>query len=156
AVHGLKTIDLRDIVPSSTSLPALSVAGDGLSWPGPESSAREFLERLKAEIESRGGVWVRLADYPFPYQSAICLGIEHLSEELAGFAAIAATLPGKATHFVSSRLRPDRLAFLSQVGSVDLGWEILPEDCERSARRTLSHWTTRMQRFGAAELRPAG
>src|SRR6185369_9529099 len=95
AVQGLTTIDLRDIVPASASLPAQSVAREGVTWPGPESSAREFLERLKGEIESRGGVWVRLADYPFPYQSAICLGIEHLSEELAGFGDIAATLPGK-------------------------------------------------------------
>jgi hypothetical protein len=155
AAHGLKPIDIREFLPASISLPARSVAGDS-AWPGSEGAAREFLERLKAAVEALGGVWVRLADYPFPYQSAICLGIEHLSEELAGFADIAATLPGKATHFVSSRLRADRLAFLSQAGATDLGWEILPGDCERSARRTLSHWKTRMERFAAANLQPAG
>jgi hypothetical protein len=119
-------------------------------------TARAFLERLKTGVETRGGVWVRLADYPFPFQSAICLGVEHLSEELADFAEIAATLPGMATHFVSSRLRPDRLAFLAQAGQTDLGWEILPEDFERSPRRTLSHWKTRMDRFAVQNLRPSG
>jgi hypothetical protein len=156
AAQGLRPIDIQEFLPAADEFaPRNEVPGD---WrPATQrSTARAFLERLKAGVEARGGAWVRLADYPFPFQSAICLGVEHLSEELAGFAEIAATLPGKATHFVSSRLRPDRLAYLSQAGETDLGWEILPEDYERSPRRTLAHWKTRMERFAAANLQPSG
>ncbi|MGE5192867.1 MAG: hypothetical protein ACM3U2_10215 [Deltaproteobacteria bacterium] len=156
AACGLKPIDIREFLPKPDdgASPALEEA---TAWrPTVDSAARIFLERLKAAVETLGGVWMRLADYPFPYQSALCLGVEHLSEELAGFADIAAALPGKATHFVSSRLRADRLAFLAQGASSDLGWQIRPDDFERSPRRTLSHWITRMERFAAAGLRPAG
>src|SRR5262249_13341017 len=68
---------------------------------------------------------------------------------------IAAALPGKATHFVSSRLRADRLAFLAQAGAPDLGWQIQPADYARSTRSTLSHWATRVERFTAANVRPS-
>jgi hypothetical protein len=157
AAHGLRPIDIQDFLPAAEEL-GPDQDDDKSDWRPAMSNgtARAFLERLKAGVEARGGVWVRLADYPFPFQSAISLGVEHLSEELAGFAEIAATLPGMATHFVSSRLRPDRLAFLAQAGQTDLGWEILPEDCEPAPRRTLSHWKTRMERFTALNLRPSG
>src|SRR5262245_54212058 len=157
AGQGLRPIDIQEFLPDAGELePQHDDFSRGWRPALPKTAARAFLERLKAGVEARGGVWVRLADYPFPYQSAICLGVEHLSEELSGFAEIAATLPGKATHFVSSRLRPDRLAFLSQAAGTDLGWEILPEDHESSPRRTLSHWKTRMERFADAHLLPAG
>lgn len=157
ASQGLKPIDVREFLPVAKETPS-AACDDESGWPfaAEPAAAQTFLERLKTAVEARGGVWVRLADYPFPYQSAICLGVEHLSDELADFAEIAKTLPGKATHFVSSRLRPDRLAFLSQAGAADLGWQIQPDDFERSARGTLSHWKTRVARFAVASLFPAG
>lgn len=158
AVHGLKIIDLRELLPASDDLPQLLEEDDDSGWQLAAESApvNVLLDRLKKAIELLGGVWLRIADYPFPYQSAICLGIEHLSEELADFAAIAATLPGKATHFVSSRLRADRLAFLSQAGATDLGWQIRHDDYKSLPRRTLAHWTTRQGRFAAGGLQPGG
>lgn len=157
ASQGLKLIDLREFLPTADGRAPLSFDEDaGWRLAAESASAKAFLERLKAAVEARGGVWVRLSDYPFPYQSALCLGVEHVSEELADFAEIAAILPGKATHFISSRLRPDRLAFLSQAGPADLGWQIQPADFAKSPRSTLSHWATRMERFAAANLYPAG
>jgi hypothetical protein len=154
---GLKPIDLREFLPSGDDVAGLSVESQS-GWPmGVESPmARSCLEKLKAAVEALGGVWLRLSDYPFPYQSAICLAIEHHSEELADFRTIAAMLPGRATHFVSSRLRADHLAFLSEAGSPEVGWQILPGDCEGSVRSTLSHWQTRAGRFAAANVQPVG
>lgn len=43
------------------------------SKPESKSIRSAFLEKLKGGIESLGGVWVRLADLPFPYQSIGCL-----------------------------------------------------------------------------------
>ena len=167
ALHGLKAIDLRSLTAPSGDLQELSLEHEtGWHMAGECAVAKVFLEQLKSVVESQGGAWVRLADYPFPYQSAICVGVEHVSEELADFANVAAALPGMATHFVSSRLRPDRLTHLSQSpqsqssraqsSSADLGWQIHPADCESSPRRTLSHWTTRLARFAAANLFPLG
>lgn len=157
ASHGLKPIDLRALAASSGDLEELSLEHEtGWRMAGECAAARAFLEQLKAAVEAQGGAWVRLADYPFPYQSAICVGVEHVSEELADFANVVAALPGRATHFVSSRLRADRLTHLSQSAGADLGWQIHPADCESSPRRTLSHWTTRLERFAAANLLPSG
>jgi hypothetical protein len=36
----------------------------------------DFLERLKKALESEGGLWTRVADYPFPYQGVVCLNGE--------------------------------------------------------------------------------
>jgi hypothetical protein len=156
ASHGLKLIGLDELL-SADQRDLLSARGEINRRLAVESdSVTSLLGRLKTAVESRGGVWVRLADYPFPYQSALCLGIEHLSEELGDFAEIAAALPGKATHFVSSRLRPDRLEFLAQTGPFDLGWGVEPADCTKSPQSTLSHWTARIERFAAAGLHPRG
>jgi hypothetical protein len=181
-LHGLKAIDLRSLAAPSGDLQELSLEhATGWHMAGECAAAKIFLEQLKSVVEAQGGAWVRLADYPFPYQSAICVGVEHVSEELADFANVAAALPGMATHFVSSRLRADCLTHLSQsplsqsprahssraqsttsqtttsqLSSADLGWQIHPADCESSPRRTLSHWTTRFARFASANLLPLG
>jgi len=157
AACGLKPIDLTALVAASGDLQELSLEHEtGWRMAAECAVAKRFLEQLKSAVEAQGGAWVRLADFPFPYQSAICVGVEHVSEELADFANIAAALPGTATHFVSSRLRADRLAHLSQSAGAELGWQVLPADCENSPKRTLSHWTTRLARFAAANLLPAG
>ncbi|HEY2249588.1 MAG TPA: hypothetical protein VGH74_00960, partial [Planctomycetaceae bacterium] len=162
AAHGLKPIDLRALMAG----PGNGMPGDfdelslehETDWrlAGECAAARNFLEQLKTAVESHGGAWVRLADYPFPYQSAICVGVEHVSDDLADFAQVARALPGMATHFMSSRLRADRLTDLAQSAGADLGWQINAADCESSPRRTLSHWTTRLERFAAANLVPSG
>jgi hypothetical protein len=39
----------------------------------PAQPARlDFLERLKKALESEGGLWARIADFPFPYQGVVC------------------------------------------------------------------------------------
>jgi hypothetical protein len=156
ASHGLKLIGLDELVAADVR-ESLSFEEEPSGRLAAESdSARAFLGRLKTAVESRGGVWVRLADYPFPFQSALCLGVEHVSEELADFADIHAALPGKATHFVSSRLRQDRLALVAQTAPLDLGWLVGPMDCAKSPRSTLSQWAARIERFAGATLRPHG
>jgi hypothetical protein len=152
ARQGLSPINLRELSDPS-DWPELAAVPAGS---GPSDAPRQFLERLKIELERLGGVWIRLADYPFPYQSAMSLAIEHVSDDLSDFATIAEGLSGKATHFVSSRLRGAALLPLIQNPPVDLGWQTLREDCESSRRGTLSHWRTRLERFRAAQLDPRG
>ncbi len=42
--------------------------------PSSFKQGRLFLEQLKQEIEKLGGCWIRLADYPFPFLSVLCIG----------------------------------------------------------------------------------
>src|SRR6185369_10301752 len=93
---------------------------------------------------------------PFPYQSAMCVGIEHLSDDLEGFAEIAAALSQEVTHFVSSRLRSERLSEIARGARIDIGWNVRHEDIELSSRRTLSHWKTRVERFNEAGVDVTG
>lgn len=44
-----------------------------------------FLDRLKRRVEAGGGTWARLADFPFPFRSAVCRGEEFESIRTAGF-----------------------------------------------------------------------
>lgn len=40
-----------------------------------------FLHWLKKQLEERGGVWLRISDFPFPFQSALCISISHPSRD---------------------------------------------------------------------------
>ena len=52
-----------------------------------------LLERLKSDIERSGGIWMRLADYPFPYQSAVCYGTESAGKTVSRFAGAFEPVP---------------------------------------------------------------
>lgn len=52
-----------------------------------------ILERLKREIERTGGTWMRLADFPSPFQCAACFGTRPASSLLAQFAGAFEQLP---------------------------------------------------------------
>jgi hypothetical protein len=58
-----------------------------------------FLEQLKKSIESLGGLWARLADFPFPYQGVGCLNGE---------------LPGGTLPMASRANQPSRLDQIQQ------------------------------------------
>src|SRR5262245_23645767 len=80
AGQGLRPIDIQEFLPDAGEFePQNDELARGWRPAMPRSAARAFLERLKAGVEARGGVWVRLADYQFPFQRAICLGVDHLS-----------------------------------------------------------------------------
>lgn len=150
--QGLLPIDCRALCdmsrwPAMASVPAGST---------PSDAPRQFLENLKGELERRGGLWLRLADFPFPFQSAISLVVEHQFDDVDDFGSIVDSLPATATHFVSSRVRGPALASLVQPTPVDLGWRIERDDCETTLRRTLAHWSTRVERFRQVGLNPQG
>lgn len=115
-------------------------------------AARTFLEQLKLELEIRGGVWLRLADYPFPYQSAIAIAVEHASEDLAELGELTAALPHRLTHLVSSRIVSEGVDRLLSLGEQDLGWFLESEAFEFSAKKTLAEWSKRLARFTTAGL----
>lgn len=74
--QGLEPIDLAKYKPSlevpKPSLWRSASRGELLEQP---AVARAFVEHLKLELEARGGLWVRMADFPFPYHAVPWQGL---------------------------------------------------------------------------------
>lgn len=141
--QGLEPIDLAEI---DRSLP-------GGLWDfddDPASAAnslrtgpKAFLEQLKLRLESLGGVWLRIAEYPYPYRSALAVGIVHGDAPVPQpyFSGLA------LTHFLGSRLREEELRGLWFADPHELGWAVDGDDVEPTPRKTQSRWRTRMDRY---------
>jgi hypothetical protein len=66
---------------------------------------RKLIGKLREAVNVGGGVWVRLAPFPYPYRSAFSLRAdldEPVPEDYHRFAAARARLGGCCTHFVST------------------------------------------------------
>lgn len=66
----LRTIDLASLRAAQHGRQTVAQSADSLQ--SEESTDRQLISPLKAEIEKHSGAWVRLGDYPFPFQSALC------------------------------------------------------------------------------------
>lgn len=81
ARYGLKRIDVASLIIRHRRwpVPNRTAAVDALLR---ASNWKEFdlFRRLKAEVERNGGIWLRLGDYPYPFQSAVCWSTEPAPE----------------------------------------------------------------------------
>lgn len=70
---GAEIINVADLLPRDIIQPAAPgikrQESEGYSL---QSLRSVFFDELKQRVESAGGFWLRLADYPFPYQSVVC------------------------------------------------------------------------------------
>ena len=67
--YGLTTIDIADLLMTTENTNQNRNSPVTPNWVG-----SKFFTRLKKRIEKLGGLWIRVADYPFPFQSAVCRG----------------------------------------------------------------------------------
>ncbi|MGE3316750.1 MAG: hypothetical protein AB7O26_16655, partial [Planctomycetaceae bacterium] len=84
---GVRTLDTAPIWGSAAISPVASRAQ--------RQVRARILERLKREIERSGGTWIRVADYPSPYQCAACFGTRHASSLVSQFAGAFELLPAR-------------------------------------------------------------
>ncbi|MBT6155307.1 MAG: hypothetical protein HOL01_21515 [Planctomycetaceae bacterium] len=83
---GAEVINVADLLPRAEIHPQ---QGEGV--PDEQQAIRlrthraAFFDELKLRIESAGGFWLRLADYPFPFQSALCR-CQNPEQDLQAFA----------------------------------------------------------------------
>ena len=81
---------------------------------------RRLIARLREAVNGRGGVWIRLAPFPYPYRSAFSFRAdldEPGPDDYHRFAAARAPLDGCCTHFLSTNAymhHPSVLADLRQ------------------------------------------
>lgn len=60
--------------------------------------ARTLVENLKSELEARGGIWLRIADCPFPYQQILCTPQQTTPEATDSSSKLPAWLRGENGH----------------------------------------------------------
>jgi hypothetical protein len=142
ALLGLQPIDLAAVLTCFND-------AEHSSPVGPQTLLAKCLEFIKHEIESRGGVWCRTADFPFPFQSALSVAITYADgiDSAAAMAQLPQKMLPRLSHFVSTRARSEQLMHWQERSVGDIGWLVDPGDVESSRRKTLTHWTTRMERF---------
>lgn len=83
---------------------------------------RQLVQTLRTAVEQAGGIWARLAPFPFPYRSAFNLRVD-LDEPVAGdyalFARTRRPLADCCTHFVSTHAYGLDAAVLDDLGRYD-------------------------------------
>ncbi|GAB4154439.1 MAG: hypothetical protein Tsb009_31090 [Planctomycetaceae bacterium] len=75
-----------------------------------DARRRLFLERLKNQIEQISGVWIRLADYPYPFQSVLCEDVDWALSENP-FYQLAEFITLMSEHEVTDGKQVDRERF---------------------------------------------
>lgn len=60
---------------------------------GKELFNSAFVIQLKERVQQTGGAWIRLGDYPYPYQGVICYGESALGKEFREFSNVMSPLP---------------------------------------------------------------
>ncbi len=84
----------------------------------------EALAALRDEIEELGGVWLRVAAFPFPYRSAFNFRVDYDAYDPAGFGAMVAAAAEHAdctSHFVNSAAFETHRPALIRLRGLDVG-----------------------------------
>jgi hypothetical protein len=107
--------------PASWSIEGLAVVERVARYPKARLR-RRLIDQLRQAITTAGGIWARLANYPFPYRSAFNLRLdldEPVPEDYARFAEARRPLDDCSTHFVSTGAYGDCPGVLDDLRTVD-------------------------------------
>lgn len=85
-------VDLSEFISSSSKPREKSELGT-ISINGCEKFTPSFVTQLKERIHQTGGAWMRVGDYPYPYQGVICYGESALGKEFQEFSNVMSPLP---------------------------------------------------------------
>ncbi len=83
---------------------------------------RRLIAKLREAVTGAGGVWIRLAPFPYPYRSAFSFRAdldEPVPEDYHRFAAARAPLDGCCTHFLSTNAYTHHPSVLSDLRRLD-------------------------------------
>jgi len=83
---------------------------------------RRLIDKLRALVLARGGVWIRLAPFPYPYRSAFNFRVdldEPIPEDYHRFSLPRNLLADCCTHFVSTHAYQNEPEVLADLGRYD-------------------------------------
>ena len=107
--------------PATWSIEGLSVIERVARYPK-APIRRRLIERVRQAVTDAGGIWARLAPYPFPYKSAfnLRLDLDELEpEDYARFSEARRPIDDCSTHFVSTGAYGDCPEVLADLRGVD-------------------------------------
>jgi hypothetical protein len=107
--------------PASWSIEGLSVIERVARHPK-AAIRRKLIDRVRQAVTEAGGIWARLAAYPFPFRSAFNLRLdldENEPEDYASFAKARRPIDDCSTHFVSTGAYGGITAVLDDLRRVD-------------------------------------
>lgn len=120
---------------------------------------RCLLQRLRTVLEEAGGVWLRVAPFPFPYRSAFNFRLDYDNHDAADFDATLAALAGHedaTSHFVNASAYATAPEALARLRGLDVGshgyWHHTYRTVEEN-RRNIARGIEVLQRAG---LEPVG
>ncbi|MBX7072766.1 MAG: hypothetical protein K1X71_06420 [Pirellulales bacterium] len=88
------------------------------------ATRRHVMERLRAMLERRGGVWFRIGAYPFPYQSAFNFRFDHDEFDAGDFDAVLGAIAGyeqATSHYVCASTHESQTEALARLRGLDVG-----------------------------------
>ncbi len=88
----IPVVDLSEFT-SETAVGRLINELETKAQTGSEQFNSAFVVQLKERVQQSGGTWIRLADYPYPYQGVICYGESALGKEFREFSNVMSPLP---------------------------------------------------------------
>ena len=120
---------------------------------------RQVLDRLRARIESAGGIWLRLAAYPFPYRSAFNFRIDHDHYVAADFDSLMNAIAGwehATSHYVNGSTHESAGEVWTRLRGLDVGSHGYWNHTYREEEDNLRNLRRGIEVIQAAGIEPQG
>ena len=120
---------------------------------------QQAIADLRAEIQSLGGIWIRLSAYPFPYRSALNFRIDYDQYDPAGFAATLAAAEPNAdctSHFVCGAAYHHKRDLLERLRGLDVGSHGYWHHVYRTEDENFRNLRRGIQVLREARIQPSG
>lgn len=120
---------------------------------------RKLMRALRQMVESRGGVWVKLSAFPYPYRSVMNFRIDHDTYDAADFAAVLGQSEGyehAVSHFVCASAFENHQQVLGALSTFDVGSHGWWHHTYRDARQNRENICRGIDALAAWGLQPSG
>lgn len=117
------------------------------------------LAELREELEGQGGVWIRVAAFPFPFRSVFNFRIDYDQFEVDGFRAMLAAAEANAdctSHFVNGAAYHRHPKAVKRLRGLDVGSHGFWHHVYRTEDENLRNLRRGMEVLRAARIAPAG
>lgn len=120
---------------------------------------RDLLEQLRARIERAGGIWLRVAPFPFPCRSAFNFRIDYDQYDPDDFQATLRAIAGNeraTSHFVNGAAYQSAGDALTRLSGLDVGSHGYWHHTYRTLEENLRNVGRGIETLQAAGIEPAG
>lgn len=120
---------------------------------------RRLMARLRRIVERRGGVWLGISPYPFPYRSAFNLHIDYDQYDAGDFDRLQKSLEGRqeaVTHFVNGAAYESHGDALARLFGLDVGSHGFRHHTYRTFEENFRNVERGIRVLEEARLQPVG